>query len=73
MSDCPTCGGSGVERFPRGDYTKSVTCPDCANGRQPSPEVLERMAEAITEASGWPETDEMALAAWLAEHREEQP
>jgi predicted RNA-binding Zn-ribbon protein involved in translation (DUF1610 family) len=89
MSDtieCPTCGGSEQARFQRGRYIKVIApCPDCANGRQPTPEVLERMAAAIFELKtkdmpvdpfGTHESDEQyrrqALAAWIAEHTEEQ-
>jgi len=97
MSDtieCPTCGGSGI----RGQYehvdsgtgehlgNQPIPCPDCANGRQPSPEVLERMAKALRRAHTRPSfldlparsylgkatSEKLALAAWLAEHAEEQ-
>jgi len=72
---CTTCGGSGkqaMEDIPV-DY---IECPDCIRGRQPSREVLERMAKALVEQDTdekWlPYFRDKALAAWLAEHKEEQ-
>jgi len=85
--ECPTCFGSGnVHRI--GDrflgWPISTPCPDCVNSRQPTPEVLERMAKAIYAEEGesdpepWDEINpadrhwylNLALAAWLAEHKE---
>jgi hypothetical protein len=64
--ECPTCGGLG---FLCRDGHVHDPCPDCIRGRQPSPEVLRRMAKAI--ATNWPHPmKRVALAAWLAEWRD---
>jgi hypothetical protein len=80
MSDtiaCPTCGGSGdfveirYSHFGDPPEREISRCPDCIRGRQPTPEVLERMAKVL---AGWVDENderEAAKAAWLAEHREE--
>lgn len=90
--ECGTCGGSGVIRKEckcRGEFHTcappftDVKCPDCVNGRQPSRDVLERMArgidvfEVFTAGDGMPgirprDPKEIALAAWLAEHRKDE-
>jgi hypothetical protein len=81
---CDTCGGDGKNSCERCGDDHKIVCPDCVNGRQPTPEVLEVMAGAIYEAQfpgfSWEKVKEvnaegqylkLALAAWLAEHREE--
>jgi len=47
--ECPTCGGKGKKpSIVDGGITSRdlVKCPDCVNGRQPTPDGLERMAKA---------------------------
>jgi hypothetical protein len=90
---CPTCGGSGI----RGHYehvdsgtgehlgNQPIPCPDCASGRQPNPEVRDRMGAALYQENHyspgleWEGLDdiykevmrEQALRVWLVEHRED--
>ena len=51
-----------------------IKCAACFRGRQPSPKVIARMAQAHAEASGFispPDDGHDAMrAAWLAEHQE---
>ena len=79
--ECKSCGGSGkVDSScptPDGPCGYEVSCPDCIRGRQPTPEVRERMVDAMVErdeVADWKPPyfgmDELALAAWLAEHKE---
>lgn len=45
--ECENCGGTGVDREPRGDYTRTVNCPACAGlGRVPGSQVVEAATEA---------------------------
>jgi hypothetical protein len=87
--ECPTCGGSGdsdrqlyrdgVPQFHTDGTELYEPCPNCVRGRTASPEVLERMAQALYatlgEVRARPLFSEQtiyhlaALAAWLAERR----
>ena len=81
--DCPTCGGSGEldsGRPPNAlpEFTQKYPCPDCIRGRQPSRELLERMAKAILAPYRLDLSPRRelwmakALSAWLAEHKEDE-
>jgi len=79
--ECPTCGGSGhLPVKPGGGNTFSANypCPDCIRGRTASPEVLARMKKAMHDeyAIGKPRSyadwDRFVLAAWLADHGEDE-
>jgi len=77
--ECSTCEGSGIACAP-GCFEESEhpPCPDCIRGRQPSRELLERMAKAILAPYRLDLSPRRelwmakALSAWLAEHKEDE-
>jgi hypothetical protein len=89
MSDtieCKTCGGSGTTGMKLDDppyaEPRLARCPDCVNGRQPTPNLVDRMSNGlfpyevrVALRHNWTEDGiklierQVARAAWLAEWR----